>query len=557
VTSTEETRAYRWTVATGMVDLGDLPGQSGQPAIAYGISRDGTTIVGRSGITGSTNYDAFRWTAGTGMTDLGFPLGPNFIIAEARAVNGDGSVVVGDSDSAPVDCFPCFAVTPHPFRWTAAAGMVDLGNLPGSTNGGFATAVSDDGSIVMGDAYDANDTDSQTAHPRAFRWTAATGMVDLGDLPGVTPGSVGYAINGVSANGAIAVGTGLSAIRWTQATGLQDLRTLLVAAGVDMTGITLQNAIAISSDGQFIVGTASIGVCSGTRTYIARYIDAAVTQPAGTPSSSQTIAAGSEAPLIGSSSGASLTLVAAVLPLSRSVTLCGTPATAFATIIDAGPGDATGCSIAPATTVPASFVYQTTDPTTNAVTGIVNTPVNIAQGAAQSFVVAFTPSAEFAPTDVAFTFTCANATPVTSITGVNTINLSASVPRAPDVVALAASGDPGFVDIPGATGTGAFAVATVNVGADATITAAANTGTANLPVTLTLCQTDPTSGACLATPATSVTTDIQPNATPTFGIFVTGSAAVANLSGINRVFVTFTDGGGVLRGETSVAVRTH
>ena len=53
--------------------------------------------------------------------------------------------------------------------------------------------------------------------------------------------------------------------------------------------------------------------------------------------------------------------------------------------------------------------------------------------------------------------------------------------------------------------------------------------------------------------AQSVTTDIQPNATP----IVTGSAAVANLPGVNRAFVTFTDGGGTLRGETSVAVRTQ
>jgi hypothetical protein len=162
------------------------------------------------------------------------------------------------------------------------------------------------------------------------------------------------------------------------------------------------------------------------------------------------------------------------------------------------------------------------------------------------------------PTNVAFTFTCANApNPAASTLGVDTLNLSGSTTPVPDVVALAASGDPGYVDIPGATGTGVFAVATVNLGIDATITAAANTGAANLPVSLTVCQTNPTSGACLATPASSVATDIQPNATPTFGVFVTGSAAVANLPGVNRVFVTFTDGNGVLRGETSVAVRTQ
>ncbi len=45
--------------------------------------------------------------------------------------------------------------------------------------------------------------------------------------------------------------------------------------------------------------------------------------------------------------------------------------------------------------------------------------------------------------------------------------------------------------------------------------------------------------------------------TPTFCICVTASAAVANLPGVNRVFVTFTDSGGTFRGETSAAVPTQ
>jgi YVTN family beta-propeller protein len=253
---------------------------------------------------------------------------------------------------------------------------------------------------------------------------------------------------------------------------------------------------------------------------------------------------------------ANLTLLAAVLPTSRSIEL-GTPATAFATMINVGPANATSCTIAPATNVPASFVFQTTDPNTNALTGTANTPANIAAGQAQSFVIALTPTAAFAPTNVAFTFTCANApSPAPSIVGVDTLNLSASTTPVPDVVALAASADPGYVDIPGITGTGVFAVAAINLGIDATITVTANTGIANLPVTLTLCQTAPTGVICLAPPAATVTADIRPDATPAFGVFVAGSGFVADNPAVNRVFVTFTDSNGVLRGETSVAVRT-
>jgi len=250
-----------------------------------------------------------------------------------------------------------------------------------------------------------------------------------------------------------------------------------------------------------------------------------------------------------------IALVAAVLPESRSVEI-GATATAFTTMINAGPGTASSCAITPQTVIPASFLFQTTDPSTNALTGTANTPVGIAQGASELCHRA-DPDRGVSPTDIDFSFACANASPVTTPTGVNTLNLSASTIPVPDIVALAASGDPGYVDIPGATGTGDFAVATFHLGVAASITASANTGTASFPVSLRLCQTNPTTGACLATPASTVTTTIANNATPTFGIFVTGNATVADSPGANRVFVQFTDTSGVLRGETSVSVRTQ
>ena len=52
-------------------------------------------------------------------------------------------------------------------------------------------------------------------------------------------------------------------------------------------------------------------------------------------------------------------------------------------------------------------------------------------------------------------------------------------------------------------------------------------------------------------------TTINTNATPPFAIFGTASAAIANSPAINRIFVRFTDAGGVTRGSTSVAVQTQ
>lgn len=82
------------------------------------------------------------------------------------------------------------------------------------------------------------------------------------------------------------------------------------------------------------------------------------------------------------------------------------------------------------------------------------------------------------------------------------------------------------------------------------------TGGAALPVGLALCQTDPLTGLCLGVPASSATVRIDAGATPTFGTFVTASGVIPLDPANSRVFVVFTDGGGVIRGRTSVAVET-
>ena len=253
----------------------------------------------------------------------------------------------------------------------------------------------------------------------------------------------------------------------------------------------------------------------------------------------------------------SFVLVAAVLPSSRSVQV-GTTATAFATIINAGSVMATGCGLSLLTSLPVTFAYQTTDPATNQVTGSPNTPVDISAGAAQSFVFALTPSAAIAPTDVQLSFGCTNTNPAPISSGLNTLLFSASDMPVPDIVALTATlTNDGIVNLPGTNGAGAFAVATVNMGASASITASADTGVAVLPEVVNICETNPANGQCISAINASVTTQINANATPTFGIFVQGSGNVPFDPAANRIFVRFKDGGGVTRGSTSVAVRTQ
>jgi len=251
-----------------------------------------------------------------------------------------------------------------------------------------------------------------------------------------------------------------------------------------------------------------------------------------------------------------LPLVAAALPYSRSVQV-GVSATAFVTIVNEGDTVAQSVGMALRSSIPAALDYSITDPATNLPTGSPNTPADIPAAGSQTYVVAVTPTAPFDSTETELTFAGATTSAAATIPGVDTLLLSASSTPVPDLVALAATlGNTGVVNIPGSTGTGVFAVATVNVGASGQTTISADTGGTVLPVSLTVCQTDPPSGVCLAPPGTTMTTQINANDTPTFAIFVTGKKVVQFSPATNRIFARFVSGG-VTRGATSVAVQTQ
>ncbi len=273
----------------------------------------------------------------------------------------------------------------------------------------------------------------------------------------------------------------------------------------------------------------------------------------GTPDSGFTIefcaaeANGSDAP----------TLAASVLPGARSVAV-GSVASAFATIVNNGASSATGCTIAPTSPVPgAAFSFQATDESTNAPIGPTNTPVDIAPSSRRTFVITFTPTAVVPPTDVFLAFRCSNAAAAPIIRGVNTLRLAATATPVPDIVALVATVEnDGIVHVPGVGGTGVFAVATANVGASGEVVVSADTGDAALPVTVTMCQTNPADGTCSGAMSSTVTTQIGSGETPAFGVFVTASGPVPLDHTASRVFIRFTHQS-TLRGLTSVSVETQ
>jgi hypothetical protein len=252
--------------------------------------------------------------------------------------------------------------------------------------------------------------------------------------------------------------------------------------------------------------------------------------------------------------------VAAVLPGGRSVQV-GKTATVFATMINGGTTGLTGCSAALPTGAPAglALAYQATDPMTNAPVGSPNTPVNIAGSGSQTFILSFTSGAALSDPGQVLDFNCSGFQPVVAIPGVNTVDLSFSTTAVADVIALAATATPGLtLQIPQSTnGEGAFAVASVNVGTTESLTVSTDTGSAALPVDVVICQTNPTTGACLAPPASTVMLSDTADAVPTFSVFAVASAPIALNAATSRIFVRFKDSAGTSHGSTSVAVETN
>lgn len=253
-------------------------------------------------------------------------------------------------------------------------------------------------------------------------------------------------------------------------------------------------------------------------------------------------------------------LSAAILPTSRSVPF-GTTATAFATIANGGSVNAENCSISLLNVIKGGFSYQTTDPNTNALTGTANTPVDIPAGQSQSFLITFTPVQEFFNNPVPFTtepleflFSCSTGQ-ANQIAGVNQWLMASGTTLTADAIAVAqTTTNDGILYLGGTGGRGAIGLAAVNIGSSAPVTLRAVTS----GVSVTMCETTGNAnGACLSAPQASLNFTHDQNSVRTFTVLVRGSGqAIANDPARNRVQLEFVDGGGVVRGSTSVAVTT-
>lgn len=271
-TDPSDTVGMRWNPGLGMQSIGELPGGL-VDATATGVSHDGSVITGYS-FTGNGNR-AFRWTADIGMIDLGGFPGANPSPSLGWGISDDGSVIVGGGRNINGEN--------EAFRWTEDGGMVGLGDLPGGTNFSSAENVSGDGNWVVGFSQ-------ANSGREAFRWSQATGMTGLGDLAGGSYYSWARDVsdNGYIVVGESNSSTSADAFIWDEGNGMRSLKSVLEnEGGIDLSGFRLLDARAISADGRYIVGRA-LSLTTGSQTgYLARIVPPSPAPPPTPPQTFQ------------------------------------------------------------------------------------------------------------------------------------------------------------------------------------------------------------------------------------------------------------------------------
>lgn len=231
--------------AASFTGLGFLPSASNNYSFSGDISQNGLVVAGQA-TNSAGQQEAFRWTAATGMQGLGIlsanPSGN--LRSYANGISADGSVIVGGTSSPAVTSTSSSAT--EAFRWTAATGMVGLGMLPGGGSSN-ATGVSNDGNAVV--AYGA-----ATGYTlQSAIWTPGGGLQGIGDIPGGTAYSYAWTISG---DGSTISSLGVNssnqteAFKWTQAGGL-------VAMGIPA-GNARSETYGMNDDGSIIVGAYGI-----------------------------------------------------------------------------------------------------------------------------------------------------------------------------------------------------------------------------------------------------------------------------------------------------------
>lgn len=213
------------------IDL--LPDSTG--ARPYGFTRDGQTVVGYG--YGGAGY--FTWDSVNGAVSV-----DRSVRNEARfddGISANGTKADNNSrDGAYLEA--------------GNGDITPIGKLPGGSLA-YSYAISEDGTVAVGSS---KFTDGDQSGWQAWRWTAETGIQGLGNLDGGRNRSYALGVNG---DGSVIVGDAENANGDTVATlwagdkGIQVLSDVLTEKGVDLSAwLNLESAVAVSTDGRYILG---------------------------------------------------------------------------------------------------------------------------------------------------------------------------------------------------------------------------------------------------------------------------------------------------------------
>jgi hypothetical protein len=254
-------------------------------------------------------------------------------------------------------------------------------------------------------------------------------------------------------------------------------------------------------------------------------------------------------------------LQSSVLPTSRAGKV-GSPVTYFSNIINAGDTTGTGCLIRPHSpgNLLATFSYQAY--LDDAVTPLaaIDTPVDIAAGTTQLFVISFTPFAGIGGSQIVLDYVCTDGAAevlAPRVPGVNTPVLSATFADQPDIITIGGTAtSDGIVVVPSLNGVRnfeSFAVSAVNIGTvvpTGPVLVTADAGdvrrlkddrTHRRANGLQLCETDPATSFCTTPFSPFIRSTFSGSEVHTYAVLLTsntrnGAPLFADMA---RVFVRF------------------
>lgn len=142
-------------------DLGTLGG----PTASVAALNDLGQVTGSASVTADGRiFHAYRWSQSTGMTDLTSSMRAN---SQGADVNSKGQVAGTVNGTGQ-------GLLSHGFFWSTQTGLLNIGQLDAYSR---VSAMNDNGTIV---GYGGADSPNGV---RAFRWTRAEGIQDIGTLP--------------------------------------------------------------------------------------------------------------------------------------------------------------------------------------------------------------------------------------------------------------------------------------------------------------------------------------------------------------------------------------